>query len=105
MFFNHIVQDDFKQDAYAVEAICDALACSLKKRFSGLEDAWIVSDNAPNYTNDMVPSTLPIIFDQCGLRLRGSLHPETAQGKDLADSHFAIAMRLIYIYIYIYIYI
>lgn len=79
---------------------------NFEKSISGVRNEWtdiyracIVTGNARNYPNDVLPVISQFPCAAHGICLQGLIHPETARGISLFDAHFSVAMRKVHQYI------
>ena len=81
MFFDQIIQDNFKQDSYAVVAI---IGCYQEENSKHAWYVWwVMLDNTAHYKNDIPPSVLLLVSAEKDAVLQGIFHPEKAKEMEL----------------------
>lgn len=92
LVFDHSVENENSQDSWAVASIPESFMLGVKNVLPAVSSTWIVTDNAHDYQNDILPVITPVLVASHGVSSNGLIHPETARGKGLVDSHFSLAM-------------
>lgn len=64
----------------------------VKKEVTEMEDAIIISENAPCYVNLTIPFILFYIFKSHSITMCDVLHPNAQQPKNMVDAHFGIVI-------------
>jgi hypothetical protein len=95
VYLDHMVDNENKQDKFAVFSIVEAIILAIKKKMPYIEKITFQSDNAGCYQNTMLMLLLPCLSYANGIEISRLIHTETQDGKSVLDAHFARSMQLI----------
>ena len=68
-YFDHIPEDENKQDRASVFSLVEAIVLAIKAKFPDIKQLTFVSDNASCYQNTMILLVLPIISSAYGITI------------------------------------
>lgn len=93
--FDHVCRNERNQTAFSIASIMELFCLIVITELPTLKKAVLQSDNAANYSTNLVPVVAPLIFREYGIELCRILHSETQDEKGPADVHFATATRFV----------
>lgn len=98
-YVDQIIDNDDKQDAFAVASCIEAVLLDLKLKFPDIKSVSLQSDNANCYASNVDVGMVFALGIKHGLPIVRYINNEAGEGKDLVDQHFGVCGRLLRMFV------
>lgn len=93
-FYNHLVSNDAQSDVRVAAVVMEALLHQISLDIAHAEEVIFVSDNSPIYKNHILPSLVPHLATEFGLRAMRYIYTCSQLCEFLIEAQFELVMGI-----------